>query len=251
MNKLILSLAAALVVASCSKPVDEFVSVRFDLGVESGPITRVMPDGLSDAFAATQPSGPFSLKAQSTDNDLRYYSVTTGVALTMAVGGYAVTGSGVGSSISEITNGTLYSSPTWSVSSEVTVTQNATDFSLSASYTCPAFVFDLSEVDYVEFANGANIVKVISFPGTDEFGVVYPKNGSTSWIANKPLWLYVYPVDKVNGETALYKIISPSSSASGEFTQVRPGYWYKFSPGKVDVVSGSLGIGFNEWMEGN
>ena len=230
-----LLLLTVLALSACSKG-EEYVTVRFDLGVESGPITRTMPDGLSDALEATQPSGPFSLKAQSTDNDLRSYSVT---------------GSGVGGSISEITNGTLYSSPSWSLSSEVTVTQNSTDFSLSASYTCPAFVFDLSEVDYVEFANSANIVKITSFPGTEDFGVVYPKNGSTSWISSKSLWLYVYPVDKVNGETALYKIISPSSSASSEFTQVRNGYWYKFSPGKVDVVSGSLNMGFNEWQEGN
>lgn len=250
MKKAALFIVASAILFSCAKP-EELVSVRFNLGVESGPITRAMPDGLSDALDATLPSGPFSLKAQSTDNDLRSYSVTTGVPITMAVGGYSVTGSGVGSSISEITNGTLYSSPTWSLSSEVTVTQNTTDFSLSASYTCPAFVFDLSEVDYVEFANGANIVKITSFPGTEDFGVVYPKNGSTSWISSKSLWLYVYPVDKVNGETALYKIISPSSSASGDFTQVRNGYWYKFSPGKVDVVSGSINMGFNEWQEGN
>lgn len=249
MNKFFFTLlAGAALLSSCSKH-EEMVSVRFDIGVSSGPITRAMPDGLSEALSATAPSGPFSLSAKSTDNDLRSYSVTTGVPLTMAVGGYAVTGSGVGGFISKVTGGNIYSSPSWAVSKSVTVTESSTEFSLDASYSCPALVFDLSEVDYVEFSNGADIFTLTSFPGTEGFGVVYPKP-ETSWISSKPLWVYVYPKDKVNGETALYKVISPTTNASAELLQVRNGYWYKLSPGKVEVVSGSLGLTFPEWMDG-
>lgn len=248
MNKLFFSLlAGAAVLSSCSKP-DEMISVRFYVGVESGPITRAMPDGLSDALSATSPSGPFSLTAQSIDNELRSYSVTSGVPATVAIGRYSVTGNGTGGLISKISSGNLYSSPSWSVSEDVTVTESSTEFSLAASYTCPAFVFDLSEVDYVEFSNGADIFTLTSLPGTERYGVVYPKPDQF-WISSKPLWMYVYPKDKVNGETALYKIITPSTNADAELIQVRSGYWYKFSPGKVDVVSGSMGITFAQWME--
>lgn len=241
-----LLLLSALIL-SCSKG-ETLVSVRFDLGVESGPITRAMPDGLTDALSATAPAGPFSLSAQSNENSLRSYAVTTGIQIQMAVGGYTLSGKGTGGLLSKISSGNLYSSPSWSVSEDVTVTESSTEFSLSASYTCPAFVFDLSEVDYVEFSNGADIYALTSFPGTDSFGVVYPKPDQF-WIASKPLWMYVYPKDKVNCETALYKIITPSANADAELTQVRNGYWYKFSPGKVDVVSGSMGITFSQWME--
>ncbi len=241
-------LLLSVLILSCAKG-ETLVSVRFDVGVESGPITRAMPDGLSEALSATAPSGPYSLTAQSTENSLRSYSVTTGVDVTMAVGPYDVTGKWSGSAISKITGGYLYPSPSWSVSEGVTVTESSTEFSVAAQYTCPAFVFDLSEVDYVEFANGADIVTVTSFPGTDAYGVVYPKPDQY-WIASKPLWVYVYPKDKVNGETVIYKVITPSANADAELTQVRNGYWYLLSPGKVDVVSGSLGVSFPEWMEG-
>lgn len=244
--KFTLLLLSALIL-SCSKG-ETLVSVRFDVGVESGPITRAMPDGLPDALSATNPSGPFSLTAQSTDNDLRSYSITSGVSLAMATGGYSVTGNGNGVLISKISSGNLYSSPSWSVSQDVTVTESSTEFSVAAQYTCPAFVFDLSEVDYVEFANGADIVTVTSFPGTDAYGVVYPKPDQY-WLPSKPLWVYVYPKDKVNGETVIYKVITPSANADADLTQVRNGYWYLLSPGKVDVVSGSLGVTFPEWME--
>lgn len=248
MKKIIKTGALIALALSCSNPCD-FVSVCFNVGVESGPITRAMPDGLSDALSETSPTGPFSLTAQSTENSLRSYSVTSGVPETIAVGRYSLTGKGVGGFISKITGGNLYSSPTWSVSEDVTVTESSTEFSLTALYTCPAFVFDLSEVDYVEFSNGADIFTLTSFPGTDEYGVVYPKPDQY-WLPSKPLWVYVYPKDKVNGETSLYKVITPSSGADAELTQVRNGYWYKFSPGKVDVVSGSIGVSFPEWLDG-
>lgn len=247
MRKIIKSCALIALALSCSKQ-DVSVSVCFNVGVESGPITRTMPDGLSDAISATSPSGPFSLTAKSTDNELRSYSVTSGVPATIATGRYSVTGAGSGVLISKITGGNLYSSPSWAVSDDVTVTESSTEFSLVASYTCPAFVFDLAEVDYVEFLNGADIFTLTSFPGTGAYGVVYPKPDQY-WIPSKPLWIYVYPKDKVNGETALYKVITPSTGADAELTQVRSGYWYKFSPGKVDVVSGSMGITFAQWME--
>ena len=249
LNETIALIALALVFSpSCTKR-ENFASVRFSVGVPSGEITRAMPDGLSEALSATAPSGPYSLTAQSTENSLRSYSVTTGVDVTMAVGPYDVTGKGSGTAISKITGGYLYPSPSWSVSDGVTVTESSTEFSVAAHYTCPAFVFDLSEVDYVEFANGADVVTVTSFPGTEAYGVVYPKPDQY-WLPSKPLWVYVYPKDKVNGETVIYKVITPSSGADAELTQVRNGYWYLLSPGKVDVVSGAIGVSFPEWMEG-
>lgn len=248
-NKTIALAACALVMSSSCLKDGGFTSVRFSVGVPSGEITRAMPDGLSDALSATAPTGPFTLTAQSTENSLRSYSVTTETDVTMAIGGYSVTGNGTGGLLSKISSGNLYSSPSWSVSQDVTVTESSTEFSLPASYTCPAFVFDLSEVDYVEFSNGADMFTLTLFPGTERYGVVYPKPDQF-WISSKPLWMYVYPKDKVNGETALYKVITPSTGADAELTQVRNGYWYKFSPGKVDVVSGALGLAFPEWMEG-
>ena len=244
MHKYIYILAAVAMTACAKVPAE--VGVTFSLGVPSGVITRATPEGLSDAFTATAPVGPFTLNAVSTENPLRSYSVTTGVPITMAVGPYSVTGSGSGTSIQSVSKGKLMSSPSWSVSQTATVSEDGDEISLSASYTCFALVFDLEEVSKVVFDYETNTA-IAAFPGNERYAVVYPKPDG-SWIASSSLWVYVHPKDEVYGEVALYKIVTNNSD--GDFVRVKNGNWYMLSPGRVQVTSGTMGLTFPEWTEG-
>ena len=244
-----LSLLLAAVLVACAKENPKEVEVTFNLGVQSGPMTRAGNDGIYSAISATLPSGPFSLSAKSTENALRTYDITTGVPLTMAVGGYDVTGSWAGQAISQVYQGFLYPEPTWSVSKTVTVSQDGAELSVPASWTCPALVFDLSEVSKVVFRGKGGDVTITSFPGTDDYGIVYPKSTGTWANGDYYLTVTVYSKDEVYGEPRIYKVENLLPDVG--YTYVQDGYWYLLSPGKVDVVSGSMGVVFPDWKEGS
>ncbi len=247
MRKYLSLLLAALSVA-CAKETPREVDVVFNLGVTSGPITRAGNDGIYSAISATLPGGPFTLSAQSTDNALRSYDITTGVPISMAVGGYDVTGAWNGRALSQIYRGVLYSEPTWSASKTVTISEDGAELSVPASWTCPALVFDLSEVSKVVFRGASGEVTLTSFPGTSEYGVVYPKPDGIWGLGDYYLTVTVYPTDEIYGEPRIYKV--ETSSPDLEYTYVQAGYWYLLSPGKVEVVSGSMGVVFPDWKEG-
>ena len=241
------AVALSALVVACSKQ-DKIVEVSFSVGVDSGPMTRAFSEAFADALSQAVPPGPFSLKAQSKTNEMRSYSVTTGDTIQMAVDSYAVTGSGKGDVVAEITAGEILSYPAWSVNSDVTVGDNGGTYSVPASYTCVAIAVDKTKVEKIEMNNGANTVTVTDFGGNDDAGVVFIKCTGT-WTSSKALWVYVYPIDKVNCETALYKLISTPTAVDG-YVRVQNGYWYALTPGNVDVASGSMGVTFNSWNEG-
>lgn len=248
-----LCLFASVIAATvaCSKqdasPAEE-VEVTFNLGVVSGPITRAGNEGVYESISSTAPSGPFSLSAQSVENSLRSYDITTGVPLSMAVGGYDVTGAWKGRALSQIYRGVLYSEPTWSASKTVTISESGAELSIPAAWTCPALVFDLSEVSKVVFRGASGEVTLTSFPGTEDYGVVYPKPDGAWGLGDYYLTVTVYPTDEIYGEPRIYKV--ETSSPDLDYTYVQNGYWYLLSPGKVEVVSGSMGLMFPEWSEG-
>lgn len=241
----------ALSLASCTKPSERTATVRFRVGVESGviPSIRSFSSSLSDAFASSAPSGPFKLEAVSSDNPIRSYSVTTGEAVTMAVGPYTVTGSGKGNEVAPVRNGVVTDSPAWSLSASVDVSDAVGEYSLPASYRSIALAFDLSEVSKVVFHNGSQDTEVKSFPGNGEVGVLYASNTpGMMWMPAVPLSVTVYPVDSALGEPVLYNLIGVNLPEDGIFVEY--GKWYRLSPGRVSVVSGTMGVGFPEWEAG-
>lgn len=245
MRKYLSLLLAALSVA-CAKETQREAEVVFSLGVPSGQITRATTDGIAAALSACTPAGPFSLSAKSQTNELRTYAVTTGEALTMAVDSYAVTGSGEGRFLSNITLGVASTSPAWAVNATVSVDGDG-ELSVPANYTCLALVFDKAKTEKITLGGASSDVAVSAMGGNDEYGVVFVKYSSSSWYRDRPLWVYVFPTDKVYGDTAIYKFVSGNSDG---FINARYGYWYLLQPGEVDVASGQFGIEFPAWKEG-
>lgn len=242
MRNYLILLLAILSIACTKEP--QYATVTFGLsGVESGSLTKVSSDAVSAALDATAPSGPFALRLVSKSNPLRVYNITTGTPATIAVDSYTVTGSGLGEELAEITGGKLYASPKWSVSCDVDVTSGGA-INVSASFPCVALVIDKSVTDHLEIANGPNMVRNFAVGGTDAVGVVYIVG---SWIYNKPLYLYSYPVDTVNKEVVCYVLVN------GDFdgmVNVQNGRWYNFAPGDIETVSGSFGVTFNGFVAG-
>lgn len=244
-------LLLAVLSVSCAKAVRE-VEVTFGLGVSSGPLVR-SDDGVYSALSATAPVGPFSLVARSEDNELRSYSVTTGVPLTMAVGGYEVTGSGSGETVCSVRSGRLCSSPSWTVDESVEVGTESSEYSVTASYSCFALVFDRSEVDRVETLDSSGAVVELEMPGDAGHWVLYARtDGAGVWTRNSPLYVYVYPEDEVYGEVRMYMVGNVQGGTSGsDYLNAEYGRWYRLSPGRVEVTSGSMGVNFPEWTEGS
>ena len=237
-----LLLATAFV--ACSRE-PQLVSVTFDVAtVQSGEMTKVATTAVSDALAATAPTGPFTLNAVSTTNSLRTYKITTGETNTMAVDTYTDTGSGSGSEIANVTSGKLYSSPKWSVNKQVAITSDGGAVSVSASYPCVAFIIDKAVTSKLIFNNGADDVENYTYGGTSEVGVVYADG---TWGYSNPLRVRVKPVDTVNQEETLFKC------AHGDYDgmlNVRNGYWYNLVPGAVETASGAFGLTFSGWEAG-
>lgn len=231
---------------ACAKEQERFTTVVFNVsGVESGPLTKGLSEGVAAALAATAPSPVATLTAVSKTNPLRKYTITPGEALTMAIDSYTVTASGTGTNLGAITGGNLYSTPSWAVSEDVDVSSGSDTYSVSAYYTCVAFVIDKTTTERLSFANGANSVNPSGFGGTDEVSIIY---ASGTWTYSKPLYVHSYPIDTVNYEETVYKV-----SNQGDYEgmqRVRSGYWYNLTPGAVAVTSGTIGINFPTWGAG-
>ena len=120
-----LSLLLAASLVACSKETPKEVEVTFNLGVQSGPMTRAGNEGVYEALSITAPPAPFYLDARSTEDNSLSYSMVTGEPLTMTVGEYEVWGSGYGNTIEKANNGTLYYWPYWEVDEMVDVSVDA------------------------------------------------------------------------------------------------------------------------------
>lgn len=238
-------LLAAILLTACTKEQTPLATVTFHLaGVESGEMTKVSSEGVASALSATAPSGPFTLTAVSRTNPLRTYTITTGVPVTMAVDSYSVSGSGRGHEIASITGGTLYDSPLWSASSDVEVGSDGGSLSVSASYSCIALIIDKSVTRELAVMNGSEEA-VYTPGGTSEVGVVY---AAGNWYYSKPLRVIARPVDTVSREETRYELVFGDYDG---MVNVRYGRWYSFTPGEVATASGSLGVEFAGWIQGN
>ena len=92
MRNYIILLIAILSIACAKEP--QYATVTFDVRyVQSGTITKVSSGAVSEALAASMPTGPFQIHLVSKTNPLRSYDITTGSSVTIAVDDYTVTGS--------------------------------------------------------------------------------------------------------------------------------------------------------------
>lgn len=243
-KRILILLLAALSVACSREP--QLVRVTFDVrGVESGPITKVSADAVSSAVSATSPAGPVTLTATSKTNSRRVYTITSGQTVTMAVDSYAITGEGHGTELVSFGGTKVYSSPKWSIEEDVNVTSSGGTVSVSASYPCVALVIDKAAISSLAFIDGFNTYDSYTAGGTESVGVVY---ASGYWTHATPLEIEVRPLDTVNYEATRYSL---TSREYDDTYYVLNGRWYNFAPGAVETSSGTIGVEFPGFTQGN
>jgi len=243
MRRYLILLIAILSIACTKEP--QYATVTFDVEyVQSGAITKVSSGAVSEALAASMPTGPFQLHLVSKTNPLRSYDITTGSSVTIAVDDYTVTGSGVGSEVFSSSSTKVYSSPKWSVSQDIEVDAGGGSVNLTASYPCVALVVDKSVTASIEFFSGSGFVSPSAMGGTESVGVVYAVG---YWTFSTPLRIRVYPVDYQANDIVDYNL---TSNAYDGTYRVLNGHWYNFVPGDLEPSSGSFGINFSGWEAG-
>lgn len=248
-----LSLLLAASLVACSKETPKEVEVTFNLGVQSGPMTRAGNEGVYEALSITAPPAPFYLDARSTEDNSLSYSMVTGEPLTMTVGEYEVTGAGYGPTIEKANNGTLYYWPYWEVDEMVDVSVDATEYTVQANFKCFALVFDRSEVARVELFVPSRGCVDLRMNGSDDYWVLYatPDEGF-EWSSSNSLHLYVHPVDELHYQMRAFYIGNVTGGQShDDYVNATFGYWYKLSPCEVTETSGAMWISFPEWQEGS
>jgi len=243
MRRYLILLIAILSIACAKEP--QYATVTFDVGyVQSGTITKVSSGAVSEALAASMPTGPFQLHLVSKTNPLRSYDITTGSSVTIAVDDYTVTGSGVGSEVFSSSSTKVYSSPKWSVSQDIEVDAGGGSVNVTASYPCVALIIDKSVTSSIEFFSNSGYVSPSAIGGIESVGVVFAVG---YWTHATPLRIRVYPADNQNHEIVEYML---TSVVYDDTYRVLNGHWYNFVPGDIEPASGNFGINFSGWEAG-
>lgn len=246
-NKTTILALAVLLAVGCAKenPTAGEASVTFLVGIQSGEMPT---KGVAEVLAGIVPSGSLQLTIRSTTNSQRVYQVTAGQPATIAIDTYQVTGQYTPAAPFICTRGQIYAEPRFSVSTSVAVDGNEDAIAVPVVWDCFAVVRDCSRVASIQATNAnASFEELTAWAGNDDYKVAFV-TCTSGWDANYALRLLVTPVDGVNYQPTTFRLVTTPVAGS---ISVRNGYWYEFSPEGVATRSGSLGLTFPEWTEGN
>lgn len=243
-KKAVAVVATAATIAACA-PMQMTTAEREITLSLSGVRTGQMPTkGPLDVLAQTSPTSLPSLTLQSKTVPERRYTITPGVPASVALDSYTVTGTYLPNEEGKVFGGAAYATPPFSVSAEITVTEDVSEYSVGAAYDCFALVLDESTTERYRIRGYAgSMVDLAWMGGKDGFKVVYIK-GEWSFPA---LSLKALPADPVNYEAASYDLVS-DPFASGVL--VKCGKWYAFGPDGVQTSEGGIEIGMPGWEAG-
>lgn len=221
MRKFALIWAVSLAIAGCRGLKGEYVTVKFNPGIESGSMVK---SGVSDVLWYARPSESLTLRLQGDGVDM---NVPSGENVTLLTGNYQVSGRYEPYGW-ELEIGTLHYEPTYVVSDEVDVRVGKSSYQVSAEYDCWALIIDTQEVNSV-FGNDQEIT---GFVGIDRYKVLYLEGCLEKWT------LTIIPEDMELYDATEFKMGSQEN-----------GKWYCYHPGNA-VTVGMFGISLPEWEEG-
>lgn len=227
---------------------EDTAAVMFTIaGITSGEMTR---GEVSDLILSTLPEGPFTLSVVSTTDASRSYSVQTGDQVTLAYDTYSVRCSYVPPVKQQCWHGMIYQEPRFEINTTIEVREGTSEVIIPAAFECWALVIDYTQVKkYLIADRNGNYVDLTAIipDGEGEHGLCYVACAST-WTTASPLMLAAVPRDEDNYETKFFSIVS---GPNYDGVPIANGKWFSFSPIAVDKTSGSLGIAFPTWAEGN
>lgn len=239
MKKILLFLSV-LILSSCMKTSEQTIIVKIS-SIQIGSLTKVDPSG---AFEATTPTAIPDLTLQSTSIPARKYTVSNGEAVTVPLDTYQVTGSYSPIQEGAVQGGSVYSRPPFSVSGEITVVTGRDTYSVPAIYDCFALVLDPDLTEKYRIRNTAGSMFDLPWVFGSSVKVAYIQ---ATWTF-PAMTLQSVPVDLANYETTSYGLVTDKSY---EGFLVENGKWYCFTPNGVETNSGTIGIDFPQWEQGN
>lgn len=237
--------ASAVLACTPMQTEPEMLDISINLsGVRTG---QMLSKGAADVLAQTAPASLPPLTLQSKTVPERRYTVTPGIPAQVAVDSYTVTGSYVPAEEGKVYGGSAHATPPFSVSSEITVTAEVTEYEVAASYDCIALVLDPSTTSAYRLRNYAGAMMDISawLTGTDGWKVVYLKGEWTF----PGLALTALPANPADFEEADYELFSDPAHAAGGIL-VQNGRWYAFGPSGVTTSEGGIVVGLPGWEAG-
>ena len=242
MKRTIISAIAALLLAACAElPTD--VTVRFDIGgVQSGPMTK---SAVGDAIAATQQYGTPTITLQSKTVASRRVTVTAGQDASVPIDTYTATVDYRPTELMTCIVGPVYATPSYAVDEEVKVIADKDRYTLTARFTCAAFVMNHADVSAYKVDDRTGW-KTLGFDAASGYEVRYVKLTNPVESMAKTT-LRATAVDADAREDAEYEIAW--LGYTGEVT-LEAGNWYLFPSRAVDMTSGTFGLSFGGFHEG-
>ena len=219
---LTLTLAAVLVSACAPQAVDDAPCKSITLsiaGVESGTMTKAV----ADLLTTSAPSSPVTIRLQSKTNANRRYTLTAGSSAVVALDTYTATATYNPQSVLDVWRGQCYTEPSFEVNATLSVTASQDAYTLPASYTCFALVWEKSSTaGYSLWSASGAPTACTSWVDGDGLSLVYIRCTS-GWTASSNLIVTATPADDVNFEATQYKL---TTEAAAGCVKVDNGKWF-------------------------
>lgn len=235
-------------VMGCSK--EELQEIRIGIGdVRSGEI-GTKAGSVSEALAATVPTGTVNLVIAGVDVPSRLYYAAQGESVMVPLGRYRVTGQYRPTTLGTVMSNKVWNEPGFDVSGEITVAQGVVEYSVPAEYVCWALVLDRDKCEkYMHRPTwDADWTDVGWMKVVGDYAVMYVGMDNTLTSA-RPYRLRAVPSDVESQEAADYAVVT--EWASSAYVNVEAGKWYRFGARDVTFESGTIGVTLPEWEQGN
>jgi len=249
MRKIFTAIFALLALASCNNDNTDLdiptkyqrVTININ-GTRSGAITKATDAEVQTALAQVTLTQPMSLRLTSKKTGTAY-AVTVGEAVDLPVGEYSVFGEYAPPLIKEAYAAFLFSEPCFYVEQDLTITEDASQYTVDAIYLCIAVAFDMTVTSKVEHRTDTRVYEELALDG--DLPIVFAR--CTMFNASNTYHVKTYSTNPLFTEPTDYEL---NWMDSGTGLHVQDGYWYLLTPDIPTTTSGTLSVNLTAWGKG-
>ena len=249
MKKVILTMFAICLLASCGKIDEPTVDVTFVLsGVESGSLTKSLNSDVAALLELVKPSLTPTVTLKSTTNALRTYTIRVGETVSIVCDTYTASGRCTDnvSQVGAVFDATLFDKPTYRISQTVIINKGG-QVTLTAIYDCSGIVIDYAMAESYAFSQPDNDKTTATFNGftrSGDIGIVFLHFDYMTM--SRAIRLLVTPANTIDYEAKMFYLGSPDTN-NDEILKLNYGTWYCFYPGEIEKSTGALGFTLPQW----
>lgn len=252
MKKISIILAALLMIISSGCTKTEYFPVEYQeitvhvKGIESGSFTKASGSDIMNLIESLFPTSGVTFSLSSTSNPDRKYTVGLGESIEVPIDTYNVTAyyrpTSVGNTVK---NGYIYKAPRFYVETVISINKGQTKYIVDAIYECWALVIDYTACSkYEHMGYNYSMEDFTYFYTSGDLGIAFIYGLWTT----QAYTIKAYPKEDSGQEPKTYNLVT-DKNYTGIFIEY--GKWYMFSGSSVDSGSGSIGLNYPGWTEGN